>query len=138
VARFVAQVPVRWTDQDVYGHVNHAVVVTMLEEARIAMVFTAAAEAGADGLRAGLLVAGLQVDYRRQLPYRADGLRVAMGVDELRAASFRISYEMHGGPGADDAIVVCAWTRMATYDFAARRPRRLTPVEREFLGRWTA
>ena len=137
MARFVAQVPVRWTDQDVYGHVNHAVVVTLLEEARIAMVFTAAAEAGADGLRAGLLVAGLQVDYRRQLPYRADGLRVAMWVDELRAASFRISYEVHDGPGVEDAIAVCAGTRMATYDFA-RRPRRLTPVEQAFLGRWTA
>lgn len=138
MARFVAQVPLRWTDQDVYRHLNHAVVVTLLEEARIAMVFTAAAEAGADGFAAGLLVAGLHVDYRRQLPYRADGLRVAMWVDELRAASFRISYEMHDGPGADDVVAVRAWTRMATVDLDAGRPRRLTGDEREFLQRWAA
>lgn len=138
VARFVAQVPMRWTDQDVYRHVNHGGVVTLLEEARIAMVFTAAASAGADGFAAGLLVTGLNVDYRRQLRYHADGLRVAMWVDELRAASFRICYEMHDGPGADDGVAVRAWTRMATYDLDAERPRRLTPDEREFLRRWAA
>ncbi len=137
MARFVAQVPVRWTDQDAYRHVNHAVAVTLLEEARVAMVFTAAEAAGASGFAAGLLVVGLHVDYRRQLPYRADGLRVAMTVDEVRAASFRICYEMHDGPDTGDPVAVSAWTRMATYDLDAERPRRLTPVERAFLDRWS-
>jgi len=137
VARFVAQVPLRWTDQDAYRHVNHAKAVTLLEEARVAMVFGAAAAEGVDTFLTGLLVVGLQVDYRRQIPYRADGLRVTMAVDEVRGAAFRISYEMHDGPGVTDAVAVCAWTRMATYDLEAGRPRRLTPDEREFLGRWT-
>jgi acyl-CoA thioester hydrolase len=136
VARFVAQVPVRWTDQDSYRHVNHATAVTLLEEARVAMVFGAAAAEGVAGFAAGLLVVGLHVDYRRQIRWLSDGLRVAMGVDELRAASFRISYEMHDGPAATDAVAVCAWTRMATYDLDVGRPRRLTPDERAFLARW--
>jgi acyl-CoA thioester hydrolase len=136
VARFVAQVPVRWTDQDAYRHVNHAKAVTLLGEARVAMVFDAAAAEGVGGFADGLLVVGLHVDYRRQIPWRSDGLRVAMGIDELRAASFRISYDMHDGPGAADPVAVCAWTRMATYDLDAGRPRRLTPDEREFLARW--
>ena len=136
MARFVAQVRVRWTDQDVYRHVNHAVAVTLLEEARVALVFDAAAAAGADGFAAGLLVVGLHVDYRRQIPYRSAPLRVAMWVDEVRAASFRISYQMHDGPDASDAVAVRAWTRMAPFDLAAQRPRRLTPVERQFLAQW--
>jgi acyl-CoA thioester hydrolase len=136
VARFVARIPVRWTDQDAYQHVNHAKAVTLLEEARVAMVFDAAAAAGVAGFAAGLLVVGLHVDYRRQIPYRSDGVRVTMDVDEVRAASFRISYEMHEGPGAADPVAVCAWTRMATYDLDAERPRRLTTDEREFLARW--
>jgi len=138
VTRFVAQVTLRWTDQDVYRHVNHARAVTLLEEARVGMVFAAAAAEGVDGFAAGLLVVGLHVEYRRQIPYRGDGLRVTMAVDELRAASFRIGYEMHDGPAAGDAVAVSAWTRMATYDLAAGRPRRLTSGERAFLGRWVA
>jgi acyl-CoA thioester hydrolase len=138
VARFVAQVPMRWTDQDVYRHLNNARAVTLLEEARVVMVFDAAEAAGVTGFRDGLLVVGLHVDYRRQIPYRADGLRVAMQIDELRAASFRITYDMHDGPGETDAVAVSAWTRMAAYDLAAGHPRRLTAAEREYLGRWGA
>jgi acyl-CoA thioester hydrolase len=138
VAPFVAQVPLRWTDQDVYRHVNNARAVTLLEEARVALVFDAAEAEGVSGLRDGLLVVGLNVDYRRQIPYRADGLRVTMQVDEVRAASFRITYEMHEGPGPADPVAVSAWTRMAAYDLAAGHPRRLTAAEREYLGRWGA
>jgi acyl-CoA thioester hydrolase len=136
VPRFVAHVPLRWTDQDVYHHVNHAVAVTLLEEARVALVFTAAAVAGVPGFADGLLVVGLNVDYRRQLSYRPEPLRVTMAVDELRAASFRITYEMHDGPAEADPVAVRAWTRMATFDLDAQRPRRLSGTEREFLARW--
>src|SRR3954447_23319162 len=128
----------RWTDQDVYRHLNNGRAVTLLEEARVAMVFDAAEAAGVTGFRDGLLVVGLHVDYRRQIPYRNDGLRVTMHIDEVRAASFRITYEMHDGPAEADAVAVRAWTRIATFDLEANRPRRLTPDEREFLDRWTA
>ena len=136
--RFVAQVPVRWSDQDAYRHVNNANAVTLLEEARAAMVFHAAAADGVASFGGGLLVVGLHVDYRRQIPYRSDGLRVSMAIEELRAASFRITYEMHEGPAEADPVAVRAWTRMATFDLDANRPRRLTPDERHFLHRFTA
>jgi acyl-CoA thioester hydrolase len=138
VARFVAQVPLRWTDQDSYRHVNHAKAVTLLEEARIRLFFDAATAEGVPGFVGGLLVAGLKVEYKRQIPYRGPGLRVTMTVDEVRAASFRICYEMHDGPGEDDRIAIAAWTRMAIFDLGVQRPRRLTDDEREFLGRWAA
>ena len=137
MARFVAQVPMRWTDQDAYRHVNHAKAVTLLEEARVSMVFAAAAAEGVEGFGAGLLVVALHVDYRRQIPWRSDGLRVVMGVDEVRAASFRISYEMHDGPGEADPVAITAHTDMAIYDLSAQRPRRLLAEERAFLGRWS-
>lgn len=136
MARFVVQVPLRWTDQDSYRHINHARAVTLLEEARIGLLFDRAAAAGVPGFSAGLLVAGLNVDYRRQLPYRPQPLRVVVWVDEVRAASFRICYEMHDGPDPQDPVAVVAWTRMGMVDLEAARPRRLTAAEREFLGRW--
>ena len=138
MARYVAQVPIRWSDLDSYRHMNNAKVVTLLEEARIRLVFEEATSSGAAGFVGGLLVAGLNVEYKRQIPYRAPALRVTMGVDEVRAASFRICYEVHDGPDPDDRVAVAAWTRMARFDMAAQRPLRLSDGEREFLGRWAA
>lgn len=138
MAPFVAHVAVRWTDQDVFRHVNHAVAVTLLEEARIQLVFGAAGDAGVPGFATGLLVTELSVDYKRQISYRSRELRVAMTVDDMRAAAFRIRYAMHDGPDDGDAVAVTADTRLAAFDLAAQRPRRLTPEEREFLGRWAA
>lgn len=135
---FVTQVPLRWTDQDSYRHLNHARAVTLLEEARIDLFFDAATAAGVTGFSGGLLVAGLHVDYRRQIAYRADPLRVTLSVDELRAASFRITYAMHDGSGEEDPVAVTAWTRMALVDLRAQRPRRLAPDERAFLEKWSA
>lgn len=136
MARFATSVPMRWTDQDSYRHLNHARAVTLLEEARIALVFDAATAEGAPGFAAGLLVTGLDVRYRRQVAYRSSPLRVTMGVDRVRAASFRISYEMHDGAEESDPVAISAHTDMATFDLAAQRPRRLLPEERAFLERW--
>jgi acyl-CoA thioester hydrolase len=138
VGRFVTQIPLRWTDQDAYRHLNHARAVTVLEEARIALFFERAARDGQGGFALGLLVAELNVRYRRQVPYRLEPLRVAMTVDEVRAASFRICYELHDGPGEADPVAIEAYTLMAIYDLDAGRPRRLDETERAFLARWSA
>lgn len=137
MARFATTVPMRWTDQDAYRHLNHARAVTLLEEARIALVFDAATTEGAPGFAAGLLVTGLGVRYRRQIAYRSSPLRVVMWIDQVRAASFRIAYEMHEGAEEGDPVAISAHTDMATFDLAAQRPRRLLTEEREFLGRWS-
>lgn len=137
MARFVTTVALRWTDQDAFRHLNHARAVTLLEEARIALFFDTAAADGVDGFARGLLVAGLGVDYRRQIRYRSEPLRVAMWVQDVRAASFRIGYEMHDGADEADPVAVTAHTDMAIYDLSADRPRRLVPAEREFLKRWS-
>jgi acyl-CoA thioester hydrolase len=136
VARFVTRVPLRWADQDSYRHLNNASVVTLLEEARVGLFFDAAAADGIDGFAAGLLVVELNVQYRRQVSYRPQPARVVLWTDDLRAASFRVGYELHDGPAETDPVAVTAWTRMATFDLAAQRPRRMLPEERAFLARW--
>ena len=132
---FVTHVPLRWTDQDAYRHVNHARIVTLIEEARVALAFTGAGQEGLSGFASGLLVAGLHVEYKRQLPWRAEPLRVAITVRDLRAASFTLDYVLHDGPGADDPVAVTAWTAMALYDLEGQRVRRLTDDERDYLKR---
>src|SRR6516225_9075023 len=61
---FVAAVPVRWSDIDMYQHVNHATMVTILEEARVPFLSHAF---GADITSVGLLIADVRVTYKGQL-----------------------------------------------------------------------
>ena len=136
MSRFVTSVPLRWTDQDSYRHLNHARAVTLLEEARIDLFFDEAAAAGVDGFASGLLVVELGVRYRRQVSYRAEPLCVELWVDQLRAASFRISYALHDGAAETDPVAVGATTTMALFDLGAQRPRRITSDERAFLEKW--
>jgi acyl-CoA thioester hydrolase len=137
VSRFHVEVPLRWADLDAYRHVNHARAVTLLEEARVELVFHRASDEGAGAWSDGLLVASLQVNYRVQIPYQGQAVRVSMWTDQVRAASFLIHYEMHTGPSEDDPVAVTAQTKMVPYDLVAGRPRRLTEPERTFLAHWS-
>jgi acyl-CoA thioester hydrolase len=130
LAVFSTDVAVRWSDMDVYGHVNNARVVTLLEEARTQLLFGEGARRGAQALANGVVVVELMVRYRQPLVYAAHPVRVQLWVSELRAASFALDYAVAGTEG--DAIT--ARTRLAAYDTAAQRPRRLLPAERDFLA----
>ena len=127
---FSTDVAVRWSDMDVYGHVNNARVVTLLEEARTELLFGEGARRGAHTLAAGVVVVELSVRYRQPLVYSASPVQVRLWVSELLAASFALDYVVAGSVG--DAVT--ARTQLAAYDTAAQRPRRLTPAEREFLA----
>ncbi|HEV7451290.1 MAG TPA: thioesterase family protein [Pseudonocardiaceae bacterium] len=130
LAAFSTDVAVRWSDMDVYGHVNNARVVTLLEEARTELLFGEGARRGAKGLADGVVVVELVVRYRQPLVYSAAPVRVRVWVSELRAASFSLDYTVTAGDG--DAVT--ARTQLAPYDTGTQRPRRLMPGEREFLA----
>lgn len=135
---FVAEVRPRWSDMDVFGHVNHARTVTLLEEARIDMLFTEGGRQGAATMSGGMVVARLVVDYHA--PIVADGaaIRIEIAVRELRAASFTLDYTVYNGRRQSDPIAATAETLLVPYDTKALRPRRLTDAERDFLAGYRA
>lgn len=132
---FHTEVTVRWSDMDVFQHINHARMVTLLEEARIPWLF-------ADGrptmaLRDGAVIADLHVRYRGQLRHEDSPLDVMMWTEQVRAVDFTIGYEVRpGGAPADSTPAVVASTQIAAFDLTTQRLRRLTDTEREFLLRW--
>lgn len=128
-------VPVRWSDMDAYGHVNHSRTVTILEEARVETVFKPGSPSGTLG--AGAVVAELQVSYRRQLVHDDSPLQVLMWVSRLRAADFTLCYELRPR-GEDESTrpAVTASTQIVAFDIAAQRPRRLSALERATLQQW--
>jgi len=137
VGSFIAEVRPRWSDMDVYGHVNHANTVTLLEEARIALLFgEAARHAGAEGIASGVVVARIVVDYHAPLVANGGPVRIALSVREMRHASFTMDYEVHSGPSVADPVAVTAETMLVPYDLANGRPRRMSDAEKDFLAAW--
>lgn len=135
---FVAEVRPRWSDMDAFGHVNHANTVTLIEEARVDMLFGEAGRQGAASMVDGMVVARLVVDYHTPLVVDGTSVRVEISVRELRAASFTLDYKVHSGRRESDAVVATAETLMVPYDLDAARPRRLTDAERDFLAGYRA
>ncbi|MFC6725427.1 acyl-CoA thioesterase, partial [Halobium palmae] len=90
---FVADLDVRFRDLDVMGHVNNAVYVSYLEQARLEY-FAAVVDLDVDA--PGNVVANLEIDYERSIEIDSD-VRVTLWVDRLGETSFRMRYELRDG-----------------------------------------
>lgn len=134
--RFHTAVHVRWSDMDVYQHVNHARMVTLLEEARIPWLFEDGRPTVA--LRNGCVLADLHVTYRSQLRHEDTPLDIAMWIEQLRAVDFTVGYEVRAaGAAPGSPAAVTATTQLAAFDIDTQRLRRLTAAEREYLAQWS-
>ena len=117
---FVAAVPVRWSDIDMYQHVNHATMVTILEEARIPFLRE---PFGADITSIGLLIADVRVTYKDQLRLVDSPLQVTVWVKRLRAVDFTLGYEVrsvNADPDSNPAVV--AESQLAAVHIEAAEP----------------
>jgi acyl-CoA thioester hydrolase len=132
VARFKVDVALRWSDMDAFGHVNNNKFMVLLEEARVAMMFSAAEEAGISGFRDGVVVARHEVDFLLPVVVPAE-TRVEVWIDRIGNSSFTFAYELI----ANDKLALRAKSVMVPFDVAAQRPRRITETERAFLEQWT-
>ncbi|MGW7543858.1 acyl-CoA thioesterase [Streptomyces sp. NPDC054770] len=125
--RHLYRCPLRWSDMDAYGHVNNAVFIRYLEEARIDFLFRPDKD-----FKQGSVVARHEIDYKRQLVHRHHPVDIELWITEVRAASFTITYEVKD----DDLVYVQASTVVVPFDFETGRPRRITAEERDFLSEY--
>jgi acyl-CoA thioester hydrolase len=131
---YVSPVGVRWSDIDMYQHVNHATMVTILEEARVPFLAPAF---GPTITEIGLLIAEVKVSYKGQLRLVDSPLQVAIRVNRLRAVDFTLGYEVRSVNAEPDARpAVIAETQLAAFDIEEQRLVRLSQDHREYLERW--
>src|SRR5699024_2674281 len=124
--------PVRWSDQDLYRHVNHARMITLIEEARIPWLFEEGIPTATRAAGAG--VTGPAVQYRGQVKHAEGPIRVRMWCEKVGGALFVARHEVRGRPPPDTAppAVECT-ARIAAFDLQTQRPRRFTQAERDYL-----
>ena len=127
---YTAAMPVRWSDQDLYHHVNHARMITLIEEARIPWLFEEGTPTST--LAAGAVMTDLAVKYRGQIKHADGPIRVRMWCEKVGGALFVARHEVRGRhtPDSEPPSVDCT-ARIAAFDLQTQRPRRFTPAERE-------
>jgi acyl-CoA thioester hydrolase len=138
--RFVHHCALRWSDLDAFGHVNNARFLTLLEEARAALLFLAATVEEV-GFAEGVVIARHEIDYLRPIGYVSRDpaqpvptVRVELWVEDLRPSRFTLAYELFDG----DVLASRARSVLVPYDLERQRPRRLTDAEIAFLKPYVA
>ncbi|GAA1891797.1 thioesterase family protein [Streptomyces durmitorensis] len=114
---------------DAFGHVNNAVFLRYLEEARIDFMFRLAPGDGSPSFSGGSVVARHEIDYVRPLVHRHSPVTIESWVTKIGAASLTISYEVKD----PEQVYVRATTIVVPFNLEAQRPRRITAEEKAVL-----
>ena len=131
--RHVYLCPLRWSDMDAYQHINNVVYLRYLEEARVDWMFRRASEAGVEGFATfGTVVAKHEIEYKRPLVYRPEPVRVEVWVTAIATAKFTVAYEVRD----DEQVYAIASSVLVPFDIAGGYPRRLSPMEKDYLGEY--
>lgn len=120
-------VPVRWRDLDHLGHVYHATILTMLDEARTAWLRS---EIGVEQPDSYVL-ARIELDYRRPLLKEDDALAVEFIPSRVGNSSVTISEKAFAA--SSGALVAESRTTIVLWDQPTATPRPISASEREAL-----
>lgn len=130
---YTADVPLRWSDMDAYGHVNNVQFLRLLEDARV-IGFQEWFGGRFDVLANGVIVARHEIEYLSPLAFRHAPVHIDMWVTRIAGASYDLGYEIRDPADVGDVLYARAETTLVAYDFAQQRPRKLNDVERDVLS----
>jgi acyl-CoA thioester hydrolase len=120
---FVHTETVRFSDLDSIGHVNNAVYLTYLEDARIAYLLGFGAEV------ANMILARVEIDFRAPLRM-GDEIEIGVRPSRVGTKSFELEYEVWRA----DTMAAEAKTVIVSYDYEAGRSVDVPDEWREALA----
>ncbi len=123
------QIEIRWRDLDAYGHVNHIVFLTYLEEARDEWL---GRSLGDPAQVWNYVVARVEIDYRRELTLADDVVVATCALERIGSSSVRTLESVvtrEGATAAEGRAVLVA------RDAESGRSRLLTGEERAAFER---
>ena len=133
---------VRFSDVDVYGHVNNVNYFEYYQEARLSFLTSlgrtpgsTSAEAattghGGDAFSSGLVAARIDVDYKRPILFRTEPYVVESWVTRVGESSFGLAAEIKDG----DQVLSRAEAVLVAFDLVTQSSRPLTATERGRLS----
>jgi acyl-CoA thioester hydrolase len=120
---YVHRETVRFRDVDELGHVNNAVFLTYLEEARIGFLLPKGADAS------GMILARVEIDFRAPLR-SGDELEIGVRPVGVGTKSFELEYEIRTG----DTVAAVAKTVLVSFDYETGRTVEVPQAWREALA----
>jgi acyl-CoA thioester hydrolase len=126
------EIEIRWRDLDAFGHVNHIVFLTYLEEVRDEWLGRVLDDAA---LVWGYVIARVEIDYRRELRLEDDAVVARCSLERLGTKSVTTSESVvtRGGETAAEAKAV-----LVARDEQTGRARVIPDVERAAFERAVA
>jgi acyl-CoA thioester hydrolase len=122
------RIEIRWRDVDAYGHVNNAVYLNYLEEARDAWVQSVLG--AVSGSTWDFVLARVEIDFRAELTQDDGAVIVRCALDRIGRSSVGTREEVRK---QDGTISAEARSVVVPRDPSTGRARPLTDAEREAL-----
>lgn len=126
---FTTTMPVRFRDIDAMGHVNNAVYVTYLEQARVVFFEEALGLSVRD---AGSVIASLSIDYERPIEL-GDEVSIGIGVGDIGRSSVPMTYEIR----SNGERAATAETVLVLIDAETGSSRRIPEPWREAIAEYS-
>ncbi len=123
---FVHEERVRFRDLDPMGHVNNAVFLTYIEQARVAFLAEVGAATGLEDMN--MIVARVEIDFKAPVRLGQE-VEVSVRASRFGTKSFDLDYDLR----VDGELVAQAKTVQVAYDYERREPVALPADWREKL-----
>jgi acyl-CoA thioester hydrolase len=117
----------RFSDVDVYGHVNNVKYFEYFQEARLAFLMSLGRDEGDSDF--GVVLAKIDVDYKRPILFRSEPYTIESWVTRVGRSSFGLAAEIRDGA----TLLSRAEAVLVTFDLATQSARPLSASERERL-----
>jgi acyl-CoA thioester hydrolase len=117
---------VRFRDLDPMGHVNNAVFLTYIEQARVAFLTEVGAATGLEDMN--MIVARVEIDFKAPVRFGQE-LEISVRASRFGTKSFELEYVLR----VDGEIVAGAKSVQVAYDYGRREPVPLPSEWREKL-----
>ena len=127
MSRHVYPCRVRFSDVDVFGHVNNVKYFEFFQEARLAFLMSLGRPE--DAATFGVVLARIDVDYKRPILFRSEPYDIESWVTRVGTSSFGLAAEIKDG----DTLLSRAEAVLVTFDLETQRSRPLSAVERDRL-----
>lgn len=134
MSRHVYRCHVRFSDVDVYGHVNNVKYFEYYQEARIAFILSLDEPLFDPSQESSMrqVVARIDVDYKRPILFRPEPYAVETWVTRIGSSSYDLACQIVDGAGAD-TLYSKAQVRLVAFDSDSQRSRPLSDAERSCL-----
>jgi acyl-CoA thioester hydrolase len=127
MSRHTYECHVRFSDVDVYGHVNNVKYFEYFQEARIAFILSLAGGLFDTDSSHRQVVARIDVDYKRPILFRPEPYSVESWVTRIGTSSYSLACRIVDDSGT---VYSTAEVTLVAFDVSTQRSRPLTDAER--------